>query len=286
MDCIDEIERHIAVELYRLRPVIYEMVGRHFPHLTLCDVEERILSGVLHARKSAVEEVLPVYSPWWRHILSRTMVNNGKECEVQFLRLDSEGKFPVRKDCWLSRSKDVPGADDYLRTPMVLRSFTEITEGISADVFALLRYYYYDMLPVTDCAALMGMHDSGIYMPVKRDIMVDLMERIARRIGKRDFPDCGYEEVLADRIEFFDKYLDDGLSPGEYYEFDNLIDGDEGYREDFRVYTTLVFEICRLSRKRDEFLGSCLRGVGSGSIERMSGASPRKRKRHRWWKFW
>lgn len=74
-----------------------------------------------------------------------------------------------------------------------------------------------------------------------------------------------------ERIDLYDKYINDQLSEKERADFDARLESDENFASDFKVYLFTVDGICRESHQDNLDFGLAMKGLSKGQLKEIIG---------------
>lgn len=74
-----------------------------------------------------------------------------------------------------------------------------------------------------------------------------------------------------ERIELFDKYIKDQLSPKERNEFDARLESDKEFASDFKVFLLAVDGVCREAQQDNLDFASAMKGLSKEQLKEIVG---------------
>lgn len=77
--------------------------------------------------------------------------------------------------------------------------------------------------------------------------------------------------IAMERIELFDKYIKNQLSPKERNEFDARMESDQEFASDFKVYLLTVDGVCREARQDNLDFGMAIKGLSKEQLKEIIG---------------
>lgn len=141
---------------------------------------------------------------------------------------------------------------------------------------SIIRLFYYEDMSMDEIAEEIGYRNATTAKAKKSQCMTDLIKRVADALRRAGFDVTPKKGIAMERIDLYDKYINNQLSEKERADFDARVASDENFASDFKVYLFTVDGICRETHQDNLDFGLAMKRLSKDQLKEIIGRKDRE----------
>lgn len=265
----------------RLRPEFLRRLTARYSGLSLYDAENLYQDTFIAVQENLMRGRIKEDTSWSSYIMTIGLNLASKEWNKIGKSDSTDDGFDVDDNDYGSGSKTVLKMEEQIRKLSDEDSLYKNEEAVSIlgnelnhtpePCRSIIQCFYGDGWSMDEIADEIGYKNATTAKAKKSQCMNDLIKRVTDSLNRAGFDVTPKNGIAMERIDLYDKYINDQLSEKERADFDARLESDENFASDFKMYLFTVDGICREAHQDNLDFGLAMKGLSKDQLKEIIG---------------